>query len=139
MLSSSFPLFQVMAVGSFQRHAVQRFELFNLLERLWRKRRFAFKCVKYYPLQQIAKSHIFLLSDGLQHLQHALFHSHASLDALYFDDLVFLLFLCHVYQCTTVHKSKQSFSQSSIKYPPRDSPTRALPDMVFEETEMNPP
>ena len=100
---SSFALLEVMAVGGFQGHAVQGFELLDFLQGLRRERRFAFEGVEDDALEQIAEGHVFLLGDGFEDLEHAFFEANAGLDALDFDEWMVLLFLCHVYQCTKVH------------------------------------
>src|ERR1700751_1747054 len=81
----SSPLPQLMAVLGTQCEPVENPELLDVLERLRRERRLALEGVQHDALQQIAQTHILLLRNGLQHLQHPLLESEAGLDTFHLN------------------------------------------------------
>src|SRR5580692_10647156 len=96
-----------MAIGGFECHAVEGFELLDLLQGLRGERGFAFESVEDDALDQVAQGHVLLLGDGFEDLEHAFFEADASLDAFDFDERMILFFLRHLYQCTEVHRCAQ--------------------------------
>ena len=132
-------LLQVVAVGGFQRHPVDRIELLDLLKRLRREGRcFALEGVQNDSFQQVAQGHFLQFGDGFEHLQQAFFHPHAGLDALDVHRLSMLLILSHDllslhwYQGTTVWNfvNLWDFFASDLRRGSRPPP---WPDMVRVE------
>ena len=107
-----------MAVRGFEGHAIEGLELFDLFQGLRREGRFAFEGVEDDAFDEIAEGHVFLLGDCFEDLEHTFFEANAGLDALDFDGGVVLFFLCHVYQCTKVHRCAQEKIKCEAAYWP---------------------
>src|SRR4051812_47051454 len=110
MQISSFALLKVMAVGGFEGHSVEGFELLDFFQGLRGEGSLAFEGVKDDAFEKVAEGHVFLFGNRFEDLEHAFFEADAGLHAFDFDERMVLLFRCHVYQCTKVLRYYQSCS-----------------------------
>src|ERR1700689_3023807 len=90
-----------MAIRGMQSQAVDTSELLDLLQRLCRERRLAFKGMEHNPFEQISQRHVLQFSDRLQYLEQLLLDADAGLDPFHLHRS---LRLWHMYQCTMVYR-----------------------------------
>src|SRR5437867_6677202 len=96
------PLDQLMACCRIQVEVIELFQIANTGERLGLEGTLAIEGVEDDSLEQVSEAHVVVFRQAFQHLYQALFHPHASLNALNN-----LRFIGHWYHCTMVHTSNR--------------------------------
>ena len=99
------PLDQLMACCRIQVEVIELFQIANTGKRLGLEGTLAIEGVENDSLEQVSEAHVMVFRQAFQDLYEALFHPHASLNALNNPR-----FVGHWYHCTTVHDSRSAIT-----------------------------
>src|SRR5215469_4749318 len=91
-----------MAGAGIEVQFVKFLQLANAFERRRAEWSFSVESMQHNAFQNVSQRHVVVLSESLKDFQDAFLDAHASLYPLNFQPGI----VCHVYQCTTVHKRK---------------------------------